>query len=76
MIGIIPCWAVPSAAGFVHNKPAHVNHLSLVLGILDARVFLLPQSGFLGLLRAIPRKGSAFRRLGLTQLHLAHLDMN
>ena len=76
MIGIIPCWAVPSAAGFVHNKPAHINHLSLVFVVLDARVFLLPQSRFLGLLQAIPRKGSAFRRLGLTQLHLAHLDMN
>ena len=76
MIGIIPCWAVPSAAGIVHNKPAHINHLSLVFVVLDARVFLLPQSRFLGVLQAIPRKGNAFRRLGLTQLHLAHLDMN
>jgi hypothetical protein len=74
MIGNIPCWAVPSAAGFVHNKQGHLHHLSLVIGIVDARVFLLPHSGFLRLFQAIPRKGSAFRRLARTQHHLAHLD--
>ena len=37
-----------SAGGFVHIKPAHLNHLSLVFGIVDARFLLLPHTGFLG----------------------------